>query len=89
MLRLAPVMNAQCPIVRYFGNMTRDAHSGFLKSVLLSYAFSRNFPSSLRFLSYWDAWGAFIYLSLLLYIHEKHREAETQAEGEAGSMQGA
>ena len=24
-----------------------------------------------------------------LFIHERHREAETQAEGEAGSMQGA
>ena len=25
----------------------------------------------------------------ILFIYERHREAETQAEGEAGSMQGA
>ena len=33
----------------------------------------------------------FIYLRFCLFIHERHREreAETQAEGEVGSMQGA
>ena len=33
----------------------------------------------------------FIFLKILFFIHERHneREAETQAEGETGSMQGA
>ena len=35
--------------------------------------------------------GHFIYLFILfcLFIHEKHRESQKQAEGEAGSLQGA
>ena len=31
----------------------------------------------------------FFFLRFYLFIHERYREAETQAEGEAGSMQGA
>ena len=34
-------------------------------------------------------WRAFIFLVFYLFIHERQREAEIQAEGEAGSMQGA
>ena len=30
-----------------------------------------------------------VFLDFYLFIHERHRGAETQAEGEAGSMQGA
>ena len=33
--------------------------------------------------------GFFFFLRFYLFIHERQREAETQAEGEAGSMQGA
>ena len=31
----------------------------------------------------------YFFLRFYLFIHERQREAETQAEGEAGSMQGA
>ena len=31
----------------------------------------------------------FFFLRFYLFIHERHRKAETQAEGEAGSLQGA
>ena len=31
----------------------------------------------------------FIFLRFYLFIHERQKEAETQAEGEAGSTQGA
>ena len=38
-----------------------------------------------------DSGGKKFFLRFYLFIHERHtqREAETQAEGEAGSMQGA
>ena len=38
-----------------------------------------------------SAYGTFFFLRFYLFIHERHtqREAQTQAEGEAGSMQGA
>ena len=32
---------------------------------------------------------SFLFLEILLFIYERRREAETQAEGEAGSLQGA
>ena len=31
----------------------------------------------------------YVFLRFYLFIHERHREVETQAEGEAGSLQGA
>ena len=31
-------------------------------------------------------WSLFFFLDFICFIHETHREAETQAEGEAGSL---
>ena len=36
-----------------------------------------------------DCFVLFYFLRYYLFIHERHREAEIQTEGKAGSMQGA